>query len=663
MYFSKPWKQAAVFLLDAALIVFSLLLSYTLRFNTTDLAGHWSQLLTIIPLMLVLRLGVFVFMGMYHGMWRFTGMRDLISLIQAVTVSSGLVMTVLFLMFRLEEYPRSVFIIDWFVVLVLTGGSRFGYRLLREGWLKPSGDPYVSAKKVLIVGAGRAGEMLLRELLGNYRLNYTPVGFVDDERKKRNMTIHGFRVLGNSREVPRIVKKYDVAEVFLAIPAASGAARRRIMLTCRRAGIKAKTLPAVGEILKGSTTVSLLREFRIEDLLGREPAQLDAALIGEYLRDKTVMITGAGGSIGSELCRQVARVSPKQIVLFERSEFNLYQIKMNLRELFPEVQIHPIIGDILNQQRVEQAFARFMPDVVFHAAAYKHVPLMEMNPIEALWNNIHGTAITARCAHAYGVRKFVMISTDKAVRPTNIMGVSKRIAEIICQGIGSVSTTQFVTVRFGNVLNSVGSVIPLFRRQIAEGGPVTVTHPDMYRYFMTIPEAVQLIMQAGAMGKGGELFLLDMGQPVKIADLARDMITLSGLEPDKDIKIVYIGLRLGEKLYEELLTAGEEIKSTLHEKIKVAEPEAIEWPSQLIKIEMLLESLRNGFSRDVVQRIKEIVPEFQPENGGPGTEALTPGKAIAKASPQLSPLERPVPAEVLKHHDASSRYTGDIAAP
>ena len=663
MYFSKPWKQATVFWFDAVLISSSLLLSYTLRFNTTDLAGHWSQLLTIIPLMLVVRLSVFIVMGLYRGMWRFTGMRDLISLIQAVTISTGLVMTVLFLLFRLEEYPRSVFIIDWFVVLVLTGGSRFGYRLLREGWLKPSGDPRVSAKKVLIVGAGRSGEMLLRELLGNYRLNYTPIGFVDDDRKKRNMTIHGFRVLGNSREVPRFVKKYDVAEVFLAIPTATGAARRRIMLTCRRAGIKAKTLPAVGEILKGSTTVSMLREFRIEDLLGREPAQLDAALIGEYLRDKTVMITGAGGSIGSELCRQVARVSPKQIVLFERSEFNLYQIKMNLRELFPEVQIQPIIGDILNQQRVEQAFARFMPDVVFHAAAYKHVPLMEMNPIEALWNNIYGTAIVARCAHAYGVRKFVMISTDKAVSPTNIMGVSKRIAEIICQGIGSASNTQFVTVRFGNVLNSVGSVIPLFKRQIEEGGPVTVTHPDMYRYFMTIPEAVQLIMQAGAMGKGGELFLLDMGKPVKIADLARDMITLSGLEPDKDIKIVYIGLRLGEKLNEELLTAGEEIKSTLHEKIKVAEPEAIEWPSQLIRIEMLLESLRNGFSRDVVQRIKEIVPEFQPENGGPGTEALTPGKVIAKASPQSSPIERPVPAIYSKTKGSRLRYTGDVSTP
>ncbi len=637
MILSKIWKQATVFIVDAVIIVSSLFLSYALRFNTLDLSAYTHQILTIIPLMLVLRLGVFMVLGLYRGMWRFIGMRDLLSLVRGVTISSGLAMAALFLLFRLEEYPRSVFIIDWFVVLVLAGGSRFAYRSLREGWLNPASDQKGATKNVLIVGAGRAGEMLLREILGNSHLHYTPVGFVDDSRKKRNMTIHGYRVLGHSRELPRLVQEYDIAEVFLAIPTASGAAKRRIMLTCKRAGIKSKTLPAVGELLSGQAKVNLLRDFQIEDLLGREPAHLDTASIREYLRDKTVMITGAGGSIGSELCKQVARFSPKQLVLFERSEFNLYQIKMTLRELYPGVQIQPVIGDILNQHRVEQTMAKFMPDVVFHAAAYKHVPLMEMNPLEALRNNVHGTSIVARCAHSYGVRKFVMISTDKAVKPTNIMGVSKRIAELVCQGIGSTSKTQFVTVRFGNVLNSVGSVIPLFKSQIEKGGPITVTHPDIYRYFMTIPESVQLIMQAGAMGKGGELFILDMGEPVKIADLARDMISLSGLEPEKDIKIVYTGLRLGEKLYEELLTAGEEIKSTLHEKIKVVNSESIDWPSLLIKIEMLLESFRTGFSRDVVQKIKEIVPEFQPENGGPGTQVRPLDAITRKASPSFSP--------------------------
>ncbi|MHB8845085.1 MAG: polysaccharide biosynthesis protein [Nitrospirota bacterium] len=577
--------------------------------------------MTVLPLMLALRLGLFGLLGLYRGMWRFTGMRDLVSLVKAVTVSSGLVMSTLFLVFRLQDFPRSVFVIDWFVVLVLVGGSRTGYRLYREGWFKTSGHSGQTAANVLIVGAGRAGEMILREILGNYRLNYNPVGFVDDSRAKRNMTIHGCRVIGNTREIPRLVTKYGVTEVFLAVPGSSGAAKRRIMLTCKRAGIKSKTLPAVGALLDGSARVSMLREFQIEDLLGREPARLDTASIREFLKDKTVLITGAGGSIGSELCRQVAQFSPKRLVLFERSEYNLYQIHMSLLDLFPDLKIDAVIGDILQQNRVEQTFARFLPEVVFHAAAYKHVPLMEMNPLEALWNNVQGTAIVARCAHTYGVRKFVMVSTDKAVRPTNIMGVSKRIAELICQGIGSNSKTQFVTVRFGNVLNSVGSVIPLFKRQIEKGGPVTVTHPDIYRYFMTIPESVQLIMQAGAMGEGGELFLLDMGEPVKIVDLARDMIRLSGLEPDKDIQIVFTGLRLGEKLYEELLTEGEEIKSTLHEKIKVAKTDSIDWTSLFVKIELLLEALRSGFSRDVVSRIKEIVPEFQPENGGPKTVA------------------------------------------
>ncbi len=614
-------KQAIVFIVDSALIVSSLFLSYVLRFNTLDLNPYIREILTILPLVLLVRLGVFVTMGLYRGMWRFTGMHDLIVLIKAVSLSSGLTLAMLFLIYRLSDYPRSVFVIDWFVILVLVGGSRFAYRLYREGWHKQNSDLKSASKNVLIVGAGKGGEMILREMLGNSRLNYSPVGLVDDDRKKRNMTIHGYKVLGNTRDIPTIVDDYNIKEVFLAIPTASGAAKRRIMLTCKSAGVKSKTLPGVGELLRGTARVSSLREFQIEDLLGREPAKLDTASIKEYLRDKTVLITGAGGSIGSELCRQVAQFSPKRLVLFERSEFNLYQIHMNLLELFPELNIHAVIGDILNQNRVEQTLAKFMPEVVFHAAAYKHVPLMEMNPIEALQNNVQGTSIVAHCAHVYGVRKFVMVSTDKAVRPTNIMGVSKRIAELICQGVGSISKTQFVTVRFGNVLNSVGSVIPLFKRQIEKGGPITVTHPEIYRYFMTIPESVQLIMQAGAMGKGGELFLLDMGEPVKIVDLARDMISLSGLEPDKDIKIVYTGLRPGEKLYEELLTAGEAIKSTLHEKIKVADSESVDWPTILSKVANLMESFENNFSGDVLQKIKDIVPEFQPENGGPASPA------------------------------------------
>jgi FlaA1/EpsC-like NDP-sugar epimerase len=650
-------KQTIVFLVDAALIISSLILSYILRFNSLNLHAHSHEILTILPVVLLMRLGVFVSMGLYRGMWRYTGMHDLVTIVKAVTLSSGLSMALLFLMYRLTAYPRSVFVIDWFVVLVLVGGSRFAYRLYHEGWKKKDSDSRIAAKNVLIVGAGRGGEMILREMLGNPRLNYSPVGFVDDDRTKRNMTIHGYRVLGNTRDIPSIVDDYDIKEVFLAVPTASGAAKRRIMLICKGAGVKSKTLPGVGELIRGTARVSSLREFQIEDLLGREPAKLDTASIKKYLRDKTVMITGAGGSIGSELCRQVARFSPKRLILFERSEFNLYQIHMNLLELFPQLKIHAIIGDIINQNRVEQTLAKFMPEVVFHAAAYKHVPLMEMNPIEALQNNIQGTLIVARCAHIYGVRKFVMVSTDKAVRPTNIMGVSKRIAELICQSIGSTSKTQFVTVRFGNVLNSVGSVIPLFKSQIEKGGPITVTHPEIYRYFMTIPESVQLIMQAGAMGRGGELFILDMGEPVKIVDLARDMVALSGLEPDKDIKIVYTGLRPGEKLYEELLTAGEEIRSTLHEKIKVAGSECIDWPVVMNNVETLLESLQMGFSSAVLQKIKEIVPEFQPENGGP----QTPMQSFRDYSYEVSRLKKERPTAVVQSDKPEIRPDDSIA--
>jgi FlaA1/EpsC-like NDP-sugar epimerase len=555
-------------------------------------------------------------------MWRFVGMRDLVKLIQAVTFSSILSVVLLFLIFRLEGYPRSVFIIDWFVVLIFIGGSRFAYRLFREGVFKSlfgAQDKNRAGIRVLIVGAGRAGELILREILGNSHYGFLPVGFVDDNRSKRSSTIHGYRVLGNTRDIPRLVKEHSIEEIFLAIPSASSKAKRRIMHVCKSSGLKFKTLPAMGQLLNGTVTVNALREFQIEDLLGREPVKLDAGSIKEYLRDKTVMITGAGGSIGSELCRQVAHFSPRRLVLYERSEFNLYQIQMNLLELYPDLEVHAVIGDVLNQQRAKRTMRQFKPEVLFHAAAYKHVPLMELNAEEALRNNVYGTWVVAYLSHVYGVKKFVMVSTDKAVKPTNIMGASKRIAELVCQGFGRDSKTKFVTVRFGNVLNSVGSVIPLFKRQIARGGPVTVTHPEIYRYFMTIPESVQLIMQAGAMGRGGEIFILDMGEPVKIVDLARDMISLSGLEPDKDIKIVFTGLRPGEKLYEELLTDGEEITSTLHEKIKVAGAEKIDWQALLEKIEHLLESLQDGFSQTTIEKVRDIVPEFQPENGGPGS--------------------------------------------
>ena len=618
--FKNRFKQFLVLIIDALLICISLFSSFCIRLDTFNLSSYIRQITQSLPLILAVRLSVFTYAGLYRGMWRFVGMRDLVKLVQAVTLSSLLSVVLLFLIFRLENYPRSVFIIDWFVVLILIGGSRFAYRLYREGAFKSlfGGQNKISSgKKVLIVGAGKAGDLILREMLSSSHFGLIPVGFVDDDREKRNSTIHGYCVLGNTRDIPRLVKENSIEEIFLAIPSASSRAKRRIMRVCKSSGVKFKTLPAVGQLLNGTVTVNALREFQIEDLLGRDPVKLDTAAIGEYLNEKTVLITGAGGSIGSELCRQVAKFSPKRLVLYENSEFNLYQIEMNLLELFPELEIRPVIGNILNEKKVGRILKEFKPDVVFHAAAYKHVPLMELNVEEALTNNAWGTWTMANLSKIHGVNKFVMVSTDKAVRPTNIMGASKRIAELICQGVGENSKTKFVTVRFGNVLNSVGSVIPLFKRQIARGGPVTVTHPEIYRYFMTIPEAVQLIMQAGAMGRGGEIFILDMGEPIKIADLARDMITLSGLEPGKDIKIEFTGLRPGEKLYEELLTDCEEIKSTLHDKIKVAGAEKMEWLNMITKMERMFTSLQDGMSNDIIAAVKEIVPEFQPEKGGP----------------------------------------------
>lgn len=609
-------KQIFVVLCDAAIIAISFCLSYLLRLGSIELLPFINQIISTLPIVLFIRLSVFSMMGLYRGMWRFVGMRDLLTLIKAVTFSTLAIIVILFIVFRLENYPRSVFFIDWFVVLVLVGGARFSYRYYRDMRSRAGTRTGEKGIAVLIVGAGRSGELILREILGNYQLSYNVKGFVDDNRKKRNQTIHGYRVLGNTRDIPRLVSHHKIKEVFLAIPNAPTKAKRRIMHICKSAKVTFKTLPDMGELLTGRVRVSDLREFQIEDILGRDAVHLDTRSIREYIRDKTILITGAGGSIGSELCRQISQFLPAKMVLLDQSEYNLYTIEMYLREHAPNVEQYAVIGDILNQSKMERILKQHRPEVVFHAAAYKHVPLMETNPEEALRTNTFGTWTIARLSHLHGVQKFVMISTDKAVRPTNVMGASKRIAEILCQEFGRTSTTKFVTVRFGNVLNSVGSVIPLFKRQIATGGPVTVTHPEIYRYFMTIPEAVQLIMQAGAMGQGGEVFILDMGEPVRIVDLARDMITLSGLEPERDIRIVFTGLRPGEKMYEELLTDSEEVTSTLHEKIKVVKTSAFDWPPLLDKIEKLLDSLRIGHKSEIVESIKSIVPDYQPEQGG-----------------------------------------------
>ena len=615
-------KQILLIIADSVLLSFALYLAYAMRLGSVSLSvpEYREQFFLSIPIVVTLYVAIFYFFKLYRGMWRFFGIHDLIILLKAVTLGSVLSIVVLVPLGILNPYPRSIYVINWFDMILLIGGARLAYRMFRESQKAP-GSKQVPDKNIFIVGAGKTGDMIIREILRNDLLHYRIVGFIDDDRAKRNASLHGYRVLGCTRDIPKLAAALNVSKVFLAIPSATAKAKRRIVRICNKAGLTIKTVPNVGDILRGSIKVSSLRDFQIEDLLGREPVKLDEQSIKNYVRNKTVMITGAGGSIGSELCRQIALIAPAHLVLFERGEFNLYQVHMELLDLFPGMEISPVIGDVLNRATVEQAMKKYKPHVVFHAAAYKHVPLMEINPVEALRNNVLGTWTVANLAHTYGVEKFVMISTDKAVRPTNVMGASKRMAELICHGLFRNSNTQFVTVRFGNVLNSVGSVIPLFKKQIEKGGPLTVTHPDIYRYFMTIPEAVQLIMQAGAMGQGGEIFILDMGQPVRIVDLARDMITLSGLEPEKDIQIVFTGLRPGEKLYEELLTGGEALISTPHEKIKVASVETVDASILLTRLDNLVfELMRNGYSKAIVNTIKEIVPDFQPENGGPNSQ-------------------------------------------
>jgi FlaA1/EpsC-like NDP-sugar epimerase len=461
------------------------------------------------------------------------------------------------------------------------------------------------------------------------------VGFLDDDPRKKGERFQGIRVLGRQGNLAAVCSKNNVHEVIIAIPSASNREIRRIVERCLAAGVKFKTLPGVGDLIDGRVSVQHIREVDLEDLLGREPARLDVEKIRAYLSGKRVLVTGAGGSIGSEICRQVARFAPGKIILFDNAETPLFHIEQELLKNFPDVRLIPIVGDIRYRARVEAIFDEFIPEVVFHAAAYKHVPMMEHNPAESVNNNVRGTKIIADAAHAFGAKNFVMISTDKAVNPTNVMGATKRAAELYVQSLSRRSRTHFVTVRFGNVLGSNGSVVPTFKEQIRKGGPVTVTHPEVTRFFMTIPEASQLVLQAGSMGKGGEIFLLDMGEPVKIVHLAEELIRLSGLRPYEDIDITFTGLRPGEKLYEELLLSGEGTVPTAHEKIMVAKAECCKEEVLHQQLEELFKSARAMDLGATVGILKEIVPEYRETvNSSPGKVYLLPAvkQGIAMSS-------------------------------
>jgi len=557
---------------DAFLAAASVYLSYQLRFDFEIKPQFLSTLPYVIPVYLVLILiGLYSF-KIYKRIWQYASVGDIIAILKGTVLGSVAFFSIHYF---LHEYiystlvvPRSIYLLTIMISFLLISGSRFIWRMLRDNYIKI--QPH--HRRALVIGAGEAGIMVVRELKHSRRSELYPIAFIDDDLQKQNCEVMGIPVVGTRSEIHSVVKEYKIDDIIVAIPTASRVEVADIINRTKSTGCQIKIVPKVNDLIHGKVSVNMIRDVSVEDLLGREPVQLDIEDISGYLLNQVVLVTGAGGSIGSELCRQIIRFSPEKLLLLGRGENSIYEIELELRKNYPEVHIEPIIADVQDKRRLVDIFKKYSPQVVFHAAAHKHVPLMEANPLEAVKNNILGTYNIAECAHEFAVERFVMVSTDKAVNPTNVMGASKRAAEMIVQSLDQVSQTRFASVRFGNVLGSRGSVIPVFKRQIKEGGPVTVTHPEMIRYFMTIPEAVQLVIQTGALAEGGEVFILDMGNPVRIVDLARDLISLSGFEPDKDIKIVFSGVRPGEKLFEELLTSEEGATGTKHERIYVGKP-------------------------------------------------------------------------------------------
>jgi FlaA1/EpsC-like NDP-sugar epimerase len=602
-------RTVAIILHDILAASCAWLGAYWLRFNlavpSEFQAAALSTLLWVVPL----QAAVFWHFGLYRGIWRFASLPDLKRIVLAVGLAALLIPLVLVL-FRVSAIvPRSVLILDPLLLVILMGGSRLAYRAWKEHRL--TGMLHPDSKPVLVAGAGSAADFLVRELARN-PAGFHVVGLLDDSRDKQGRLVQGIPVLGTLADVATWAEKMEVDDVVLALPSAAHTVRKRITQVCAEAGLNVMTIPSLEDLVAGRVSVSSLRRIELDDLLGRDPVQLDDSGLHRLLTGQVVMVTGAGGSIGSELCRQIARFAPAKLVLFEQSELALYAMEQELPQRFRGLQIAPVIGDVKNAAWVNQVMAEHHPAVVFHAAAYKHVPLMEnANAWEAVKNNVLGTQVVAAAAQAHGVAKFVMISTDKAVNPTNVMGATKRLAEMACQAMQQVSGTRFVSVRFGNVLGSSGSVIPKFQKQIEAGGPVTVTHPEITRYFMSIPEAAQLVLQAGLMGEGGEIFVLDMGEPVKIAELAKMMIRLSGADEDR-IRIEYTGLRPGEKLYEELLADDESTLPTPHPKLRVAKARAAE-PGWYAECLVWLADAGLHDEATVKRQLKTWVPEYQPE--------------------------------------------------
>jgi FlaA1/EpsC-like NDP-sugar epimerase len=593
-------------LFQAALLSVAYYCSFLLRFDFSVNDPYRRAFLVTLPLILVIKLPVFYYFRLFSGWWRYVGMSDLLDIIRAAAVSAPLVCAGVYLLRGFGDYPRSVFVVDPILTVFVVGGTRFAIRAYYE-----SSRLHLLRVNTLIVGAGRAGSAVVRELKENEKLEYNPVGIVDDDSTKTGLRIQGIPVLGGTEELPRLIAEYDIAHILIAIPSATGKQMQRIIDKCRESNVDFRTLPALSDIISRSVSFSSLRRVRVEDLLAREPVRLDQDSIRAKLEGKCVLITGAGGSIGSELARQVAQFSPAKLVLFDRSESDLFKIDLDLSEASYARNFVPVVGDILDVNRLREVFYTHKPQAVFHAAAFKHVPMMEVNCFQAVTNNIFGTYNVALVARQCEVQDFVMISSDKAVNPGNIMGVTKRVAELLILGLQR-DVTKFVSVRFGNVLGSKGSVLSIFEQQIADRKAVTITHPEAKRYFMTIPEAAQLVLQASTMGRGGEIFVLDMGEPVKVVDLARTLIRLSGLEPDSDIPIVFTGLRPGEKLFEELKLDAEGLKATPHEKIHVLDGGEVIFEQVKKWLDELTVIVDSKNVHALVTKLQEIVPEYTP---------------------------------------------------
>jgi FlaA1/EpsC-like NDP-sugar epimerase len=619
-------RRLLVFAHDVIAAALAWMAAFWLRFNFEIPPEYQTLMFQTLPWVVGIHAAVFWALGLYRGMWRHSSLPDLQRIATAVGVGALAVPALLLTIVGVGiPVPRTVYVLTPVLLALAMGGSRLAYRAWREGRLgpvvaKPQSTP------VLVLGAGTAAAALLKELAASPQ--WRVVGLLDDDASKRGAEVFGVKVYGAVDRVQEIAARVGVTQAIIAMPSATHQQRKRAVDLCARAGISVMTVPALSDIVSGKVSVSALRAIELDDLLARDPVELDDAGLHGFLDGKTVLVTGAGGSIGSELCRQIARFAPARIVLFDASEFALYSIEQEFRDRVPRAMVTAAIGDAKDERRVAEIFARYRPQVVFHAAAYKHVPLMEEeNAFQAVANNVWATVVVARAAEKAGAGKLVLVSTDKAVNPANVMGASKRLAEMVCQALQAQSRTQFVIVRFGNVLGSTGSVVPRFREQIAHGGPLTVTHPDIQRYFMSIPEAAQLVLQAAFMGSGGQIYVLDMGEPVKIADLAKQMIRLSGFS-ETDIRIEYTGLRPGEKLYEEPLADAEKTLPTPHPKLRVAQARV---PENAKALDEVLGWLRNPGDTSppaVRERLRLWVPEY----GGMDNDAARFVRAIA--SPQ-----------------------------